>query len=224
MIQERECRVSGRGVSLEGRLSRPPAAAGGFVLCHPHPLHGGDMHNPVIERAAQVCAEAGLATLRFNFRGVGGSTGSYADGVGEQEDVGSALDALAAATGPRPLGVIGYSFGALVGARVAVRDARVTALAAVAPALTLFDFGFLASPVDRGRLAVLLVGGTRDELCPVDALEALGRSLPGSQTQLIEGADHFFFGKLYPLGAVLGGFARKLAGQPSPGATGASPG
>jgi len=71
MIQERDCRVRGHSVMLEGRLSTPAAPAGGIVLCHPHPLHGGDMHNPVIERAAEVCAEAGLATLRFNFRGGG---------------------------------------------------------------------------------------------------------------------------------------------------------
>jgi alpha/beta superfamily hydrolase len=88
------------GPSLEGRLALVEAPKGGFVLCHPHPLYGGDMDNPVVIRAAEVVQEAGHATLRFNFRGVGASTGVHDKGLGEQDDVRAAVEALAGRLSP----------------------------------------------------------------------------------------------------------------------------
>jgi len=121
-------------VRLEARLAYPSAPRAGVALCHPHPLYGGDMDNPVVVRAAEVCREAGLATLRFNFRGVGNSGGIHDRGEGEQEDVRGALVLLEKALGPAaPLGVIGHSFGAWVGSRVACAHDRVSAVAAIAP-------------------------------------------------------------------------------------------
>src|SRR3989442_4262260 len=75
-------------VALESRLAVPPGAPAGVVICHPHPLYGGDMDNPVVVRVQEVCADLDLATLRFNFRGVGGSGGSHRGGVGGLGDAG----------------------------------------------------------------------------------------------------------------------------------------
>lgn len=194
------------GPALEGRLGLVSPARGGFVLCHPHPLYGGDMDNPVVIRATEVCREAGYATLRFNFRGVGASAGAHDKGEGEQQDIRAAVATLAArlsAAGPigpptaGPVGVIGYSFGAWTAAR-AMRPGD-TPLGLIAPPLGMFDFERLGK--DGGRL--LLVAGTRDSYCPAEALHRLAQAT-GAEERIIEGADHFFFGKLYPLGEAIG--------------------
>jgi alpha/beta superfamily hydrolase len=188
------------GIALEARLGIPRSSHGGVVVCHPHPLYGGDMDNPVVVRIAEVCAELGLATLRFNFRGVGRSTGAHGDGVAERGDVEAALARLTAVVGAeRPLGVAGYSFGAMVAADVATRHRGLAGVALVAPPLARMDAGRLASLrpfADR----VLIVAGTRDEICPPEAVERLRPAIPGVTVHSVDGADHFFFGKLYPLG------------------------
>lgn len=184
--------------SLEGRLALVGAPKGGFVLCHPHPLYGGDMDNPVVIRAAEVVREAGHATLRFNFRGVGASTGVHDKGEGEQDDVRAAVATLAAHLPPgSPVGVIGYSFGAWTAAR-AMRPGE-AALALIAPPLGMFDFQVLVPSTGP----TLLVAGTRDTYCPIEALHRLAEAT-GAKERVIEGADHFFFGKLYPLGEAIG--------------------
>ena len=186
------------GPTLEARLHLPRNPAGGFVLCHPHPLYGGDMDNPVVIRAAEVAQAAGYATLRFNFRGVGTSGGSHDNGQGEQADVRAAMASLAGQlAGGALVGVIGYSFGAHTAAR-ATRPGE-TPLGLIAPPLGLYDWTFLGP--GRGRL--LLIAGTRDTYCPADALRRLA-DVAGTPAHLIEGADHFFFGKLYPLGETIG--------------------
>src|SRR5215831_13958175 len=108
----------GPGQSLEARLGWPDNLAGGLVICHPHPLYGGDMANPVVVRAGEVARELGVVTLRFNFRGVGRSTGVRGAGIGEQEDLKAALDLLRSHL-PRglPFALGGYSFGAWVAAQ-----------------------------------------------------------------------------------------------------------
>jgi alpha/beta superfamily hydrolase len=193
------------GPSLEGRLGLVEAPKGGFVLCHPHPLYGGDMDNPVVIRAGEVVQATGLATLRFNFRGVGASTGIHDKGLGEQDDVRAAVAALTARLPPGlPVGVLGYSFGAWTAARAMwPGDA---ALALIAPPLDMFDFAALAPRAGR----TLLVAGTHDTYCPVGALERLAETTR-AEARVIEGADHFFFGKLYPLGEAL---AAWVAGAP----------
>src|SRR5437867_11868489 len=104
MIPEQPVSLSvGADLSLEALLAIPDAPSAGVVICHPHPLYWGDMDNPVVVRVQEVCAELGLATLRFNFRGVGGSGGTHGGGVAEQDDARIALDVLAQATGEVPL-------------------------------------------------------------------------------------------------------------------------
>ena len=198
------------GVTLDARVAIPAGAAGGVALCHPHPLYGGDMENPVVVRVAEVCQDAGLATLRFNFRGVGASTGAFDEGRGEQDDLGAALAHLAAAlpAGAR-LAAAGYSFGATVAARVAMRRA-LAGLALIAPPLA------MPALADLGNLpafehSMLVIAGTADSYCPVDALERFARAVPRATVRTIEGADHFFFGKLFPLGELVSAWARELA-------------
>lgn len=198
------------GRRLEARLARPAHPAGGVVVCHPHPLYGGDMDNPVVTRASEVAAASGLAALRFNFRGVGASTGSHDKGVGEGDDVRAALDALAVRLpAGAPLALCGYSFGAWVSARVAAEVGTLRGLCLIAPPIAMVDFERLpAHGID-----VLLVAGTRDTYCPVDQLQALAARLPGSRTSIIDGADHFFFGKVYPMGEAVAAWSRRVGGK-----------
>src|SRR5262249_49861115 len=130
-------------LSLEALLALPPSPPAGVVICHPHPLYGGDMENPVVVRVQEACAALDLATLRFNFRGVGASGGVHGGGVGEQEDAASALDALAKAMGSGTPAIAGYSFGSRIAALVGSRDGRVGGIALLAPPLAVSDFRVL---------------------------------------------------------------------------------
>jgi alpha/beta superfamily hydrolase len=194
------------GTRLESRLALPGSSSKGLVVCHPHPLYGGDMDNPVVIRVAEVAQALGLATLRFNFRGVGASTGTHGGGESEREDVKAALAALASRLPARSsVGLAGYSFGAWVSAAVAAGQ-ELPALALVAPPLGMRDLDF----VTRVPEPTLLVAGTRDQYCPLEALRKLGERLE-AQVEIIEGAEHFFFGKLYPLGEAVERWLRRWA-------------
>jgi len=214
MIPEQPVSLSvGADLSLEARLALPPSSSAGVVICHPHPLYGGDMDNPVVVRVQEVCAGLGLATLRFNFRGVGASGGVHAGGVGEQDDAAAALDALAKAIPGGALAIAGYSFGARIAALFGGRDVRIRGLALIAPPLAMYDFGFL----EDKHVPTLIVAGTQDQYCPADDFARFTSARPWVTPATIEGADHFFFGKLFPLGEALSGWARRLprgAGTP----------
>lgn len=191
------------GPTLEAHLDFPDSAAAGLVLCHPHPLYGGDMDNPVIIRAAEVAQSLGVSTLRFNFRGVGRSTGVHDEGGGEQDDCSAALASLRSRLAPTsPLGLLGYSFGARIAAQVGEGRADLDGLALVAPPLAMYSFDGLPA----GR-PLLLVAGSRDPYCPVQDLVKLAERV-GTEPRIIEGADHFFFGKLFPLGTAVEGWLR----------------
>jgi alpha/beta superfamily hydrolase len=202
---ERAVQIAVGGLRLEARLESPPSPSAGVVLCHPHPLYGGDMDNPVVVRAAEACREVGCATLRLNFRGVGGSSGTHDEGRGERDDVLGAVGLLETEVGGAPLGIVGYSFGAWVAAAVA-EDPRLAGLALIAPPLAMYRLG----PLPRPR-PLRLVAGSRDPYCPRADLERLARRLAGARLSIIEGADHFFFGKLYPLGEAVAAWARELS-------------
>jgi hypothetical protein len=169
--------LSSDGLRLEGRLTRgaPDRAA---VLCHPHPLYGGSMSTPVIMTVEQAFREAGYTTLAFNFRGVGGSEGTYGGGQAELADVTGALTYLEEALGSRPrhFAVAGYSFGSVVGGMAATADRRVGFYLGVAPPLNHYDFGFLRQAV----CPMALIGATRDEHCDASRFEALYLSLPAT--------------------------------------------
>jgi len=197
------------GLTLEAWLGIVDAPRGGLVLCHPHPLYGGDMDNPVVVRAAEVAREVGVATLRFNFRGAGASSGIHDRGEGEQDDIRGALTVLRQRVPLAPLALAGYSFGAWVSSRVAAREPGLAGVCLIAPPLTMAD---IAIP-DGADLRLLVVAGTRDPYCPEPDLDRLASRLPQGAVARIEGADHFFFGKLYPLGEAVRGWTAGWVGR-----------
>jgi alpha/beta superfamily hydrolase len=170
--------------------ARPPLAA---VVCHPHPLFGGTMHNKVIYQTAKSLDSLGLPVLRFNFRGAGMSEGKHDRGRGELGDVRAALDFLAGEFAGVPLLVAGFSFGCWVGLRVGCEDERVSELIGLGAPVNNTDFSFLES---CGK-PKLFVHGSNDEHGDVDVVEKLVAGLPGeNRFVVVPDADHFFAGKL----------------------------
>jgi len=183
---------------LEAVLMHPAVApVAAAVVCHAHPLHGGMMHFKVVFRAAKALQSAGLAVLRFNFRGVGRSEGRHDHGTGEQEDARAALSELQGRLPGLPLVLGGFSFGSLVALRVAARDARVRAVFALGVPLSMSGAtGDLAS-LEQIRVPRLFVQGELDEFGPGETVRALAEPLPPPrETVVIHGADHFFEGRL----------------------------
>ena len=165
------------------------------------------MENPIVVAIVEALAGAGMAALRFNFGGVGGSQGTYDDGREEQCDVGAAEAALAARLpAGTPLVLVGYSFGSWVGAQAAVGLPRIRRVVAVAPPLSFFDFGFAAhlrAPLD-------VVVGDRDQYCAADAL-ARFVAAHGGRSTVVRGADHFFGGVAGRVGRAVADFLSDLA-------------
>jgi uncharacterized protein len=183
---------------LEAILREPPAPFAAAVVCHPHPVHGGTMNNNVVYRIAKALGDAGAAVLRFNFRGVGASTGSYAGGVGEEEDALAALEALAQRHPGTPLWMAGFSFGARVGLTVGARDARVSKLLGVGLAMKMFDFGFLAA----SKKPKAFIQAADDEFGGSAQIAALVSTLPEpKRLWIVDGATHLFPQHLDPLEA-----------------------
>jgi hypothetical protein len=168
------------------------------------------MENPVVVRAAEVCADLGLAALRFNFRGVGGSTGTHGGGIAERLDVETAIDSLRGdRTSDVGVAVVGYSFGALVAAHVAASRPEVAGLCLIAPPLGLAGASL---PPALGAFSgpLCIVAGTRDEYCPTAAVDKVRQAFPNARLTLVEGANHFFLGKLFPLGEEVAAWARAV--------------
>jgi len=163
------------------------------LICHPHPVYGGTLHNKVVFRAAKAALAAGFPALRFNFRGAGQSAGVFDAGVGEQEDARAALDFLTARFPGLPVCLIGFSFGAWVGLTVGATDPRVSALVGLGVPVDSYDFDFLTE-VTKPKL---IVQGTRDEFGAKGHIERFYDSLAEpKQLHWVEGVDHFFTGKL----------------------------
>lgn len=191
---------SADGLSLEGRLT-PGAPDRGVVLCHPHPLYQGSMLTPVIMTTEQVFQESGWTTLAFNFRGVGGSEGSYGDGRTETADVTGALDFVQGHLGgsPRLLAIAGFSFGSVVGGQVAASDPRVRFYLGIAPPTQRSDFSFLKG----ATCAIALIAPTRDEFADEERLQTLYLSLPATPWLRRIETEHLFPGALPELAAAV---------------------
>lgn len=162
------------------------------VVCHPHPLHGGTMDNKVVYTLARALQVSGVATLRFNFRGVGASEGTYDEGAGETQDAAAAADWGAVRWPDRRLVLAGFSFGAYVALRLAL--ARETArLITVAPPVGRFDFSGLHAPA----CPWLVVQGDADDVVdPGAVIDWVGRQHPKPELLLVPGVGHFFHGHL----------------------------
>jgi uncharacterized protein len=183
--------------SEEEIAAAPPPAA---VVCHPHPLFGGTMHNKVVYQAAKTIHRFGLPVLRFNFRGVGLSEGKHDDGIGEADDVLAAIDFLAGEFPGMPLLVAGFSFGSWVGLRAGCGDARVAELIGLGlPVADLDSRSF--SYLGRCEKPKLLVTGEFDRFGPPQKLRAMVEQFPPAVLQntkvaVVTGGDHFFAGHL----------------------------
>ncbi len=219
-----------RSLFLEGPAGRLEAllntgadkATHAGVVCHPHPLFGGTMHNKVVFHTMKALNSFGFPVLRFNFRGTGLSQGEHDKGSGESEDVRTALDWLDAKF-HLPIVFAGFSFGAAVGLRAACADARVRAVIGVGtpvapvaanaeePRVYTFDF------MQDCTKPKLFVSGARDQFGPRAKLEELVASAPEpKRLVLIEGADHFFEGRLRELREAIEAWVKEaVSPQPS---------
>ena len=173
------------------------------VFCHPHPLFGGTLHNKVVYQAAKCLDSLGIPVLRFNFRGAGLSAGTHDKGQGERGDVQAAIDFLAQEFPNASLLVGGFSFGCWVGLRVGCTEDRVHELIGLGLPVNDSDFGYLESC----RKPKLIVQGMDDEHGTVEKLQALVARVPGdTRVAVVQGADHFFVGRLGDLHQAITGW------------------
>lgn len=188
---EATVKLPSRCGDLEG-LCHAGVSDKGVVITHPHPQYGGDMRNPVVEAIAAAYRKLGFTTLRFNFRGVGRSAGHYDQGRGERNDVRDAISFLID-RGLEAIHLSGYSFGAWVNTMALQSGPLVQGMTMVAPPVAFIDF-------EEGiRLPMLsaVVAGSRDEYAPPGLIRPLmGQWNPDACIDIIDGADHFFFGFL----------------------------
>jgi alpha/beta superfamily hydrolase len=177
------------------------------LVCHPHPLYGGTMHNKVVYRAAKAALQAGMPTLRFNFRGVGKSQGESAGGIGEREDVRASLDYLASRFPESPVCLMGFSFGAVAGLTVGASDPRVGALVGLGVPAGSADL----SSLHRVAKPKLIIQGTQDNFGPREEVQELFAALAEPKRLCwVEGADHFFTGKLDEVQAAVRSFLQEI--------------
>jgi alpha/beta superfamily hydrolase len=196
---EEEVRVAGRagGPSIVARIHAPAGARRAVLICHPHPLYGGSMHSPVPLALAKILSDEvpdRVAWARFDFRGVGGSEGTYDDGVGEVDDALAVIDELRRLAPGAALSVCGHSFGSWVGLRAATtptRAAPADRVLLLAPSVRFERFEpSVGGSLPRPPRSTIFIGD-RDEFCDVDEAHALADEL-GADLRVFEGFDHHF--------------------------------
>lgn len=197
--------LSGPAGALETLTACPAedtARSATVVILHPHPLYGGSMQNKVVHTLARGFGELGFASVRFNFRGVGKSAGSFAHAEGEADDALAVIDWVRTQRPQDAIWLAGFSFGAYVALRVATQ-ARVSGLVTVAPAVNLYDFSTLILP----DCPWMLIQGEADEVVPVDAVRNwLAQLARPPQTLFLPGVGHFFHLRLHDLRNALKAF------------------
>lgn len=180
----------GRLEALHWAVEQPRAAA---IVCHPHPLHGGTMHNHVTYRLAQAWRDASVSCVRFNFRGVGRSTGKHDEGRGEVDDAKAALDFIAAQAPKVPLYASGFSFGSRTSLKLGLADPRVEKTLAVGVAVDLFDMEFITGLTRP----IAFVHSANDEYGKLENLRALLERLKAKhELFVVPDADHLCNGRL----------------------------
>lgn len=200
--QEKHLMLAGPAGKIEARVippgvgSRYPAVA---VICHPHPLHGGNLDNKVTTTLARTLSALGIPVLRFNFRGVGTSGGRFSAGVGETEDLLAVIREAQSLYPERELWLAGFSFGAYIALRASQRIA-VNRLITVSPPVNLYDVSELEPP----ECPWLLIQGIDDEVVPYkEVLKWATRLYPAPQTAYVDGVGHYFHGKLGVLQTII---------------------
>jgi alpha/beta superfamily hydrolase len=194
---------------LEAILKQPRGPRlGAALVCHPHPLGGGTMHNKVVFRAAAGLIDAGLATLRFNFRGVGSSTGEHNEVEGGVEDVGDALNYLAGEYPGDDITLAGFSFGSRTGMEVGMNDDRVVRLISIGTPVEKYrDYDFLAAV----QKPILFVHGDKDEFCSVESLRSLTDKISHAEVVIFEDCGHFFDEHLNQLRETVASWVKKIS-------------
>ncbi|PYP89555.1 MAG: alpha/beta hydrolase [Blastocatellia bacterium AA13] len=189
---------------IEGLIKEGPGkVTRAAVVCHPHPLFGGTMHNKVVFRLARVLNESGFAVLRFNFRGVGRSQGEHDQGVGEKEDLLAAIDFVTNRYPGAELLLAGFSFGAMVMWPMACEEERAKALIAAGFPVSRYVF----DPAIACVKPKLFVQGELDQFGEPEDLRRFVEALSGpKQLEIVEGADHFFEGRLSRLTEIVAAF------------------
>ena len=175
---------------LEAIIKEPAGPRRGIALvCHPHPLGGGTMHNKVVFRAAAGLVDAGLTTLRFNFRGVGVSTGIHNEVEGGVEDATDALTYLQTQFPGEDITLAGFSFGSRVGMQAGFQDDDVKRLISIGTPVEKYnDYDFLAAV----KKPILFVHGDKDEFCSIAGLRSLTDRIPQAEVVIFENCGHFF--------------------------------
>lgn len=202
--------LAGPAGRLEAIVETPAdvAVVGAIVVCHPHPQHGGTMHNKVAHTLARAFVRMGFAALRFNFRGTGTSEGKFDEGVGEIEDAKAAQTWMRVEYGDGPLWLGGFSFGAAVAVKVAF-ESPPNGLISIAPAVGQFAHEIGEQP----DCPWLIVQGDQDELVDIaDTIEWVNSMRPGPELLVMTGAEHFFHGRLVELREAVTEFVQKKAG------------
>lgn len=200
-MEEEKISFHSGNLEIEGILHSAPGERG-VVLCHPHPLYGGDMHNNVVQALADAYQANNCSTLRFNFRGVGASEGTFDEGKGEQGDVVAALGYLSG-LGLKLIDLAGYSFGAWVCALGLEKLELADRLIMVSPPTHFMDFAFLG----YSQKIQLVIVGMQDEIAGCQTIEEmLPIWNPEAEFRPIDGADHFYSGKTGDLKRIINGF------------------
>lgn len=208
--------INGPEGRLEGRyfpakVPNSPIA----LLLHPHPQHGGTMNNKVVYQLYQMFVRRGFATLRFNFRGVGRSQGSFDRGEGELSDAASALDWLQSQNQDAPMcWIAGFSFGAWIGMQLLMRRPEITGFLSVSPPANMYDFSFLAPCPASG----LITHGDQDDIVPQDSVTELIAKLAKQKDviidfQVLKGSDHFYNDHLEELEQTANGYLDRRIGE-----------
>jgi len=193
-------------MQLEGLLERRPGEQV-IVMAHPHPLYGGNMHNPVVTAVLSAYLHKGYSTLRFNFRGVGRSEGQYDEGIGEQEDVKSAL-AFLAEQGLTRFDLGGYSFGAWVCASGLKSWVQVQSFIMISPPVAFMSFDSFTLDKRVG----LIIGAEGDDIAPPAMIrEQIPLWNPEAVFKVLEGSDHFYGGRTQEIVALVEDFLEKSA-------------
>ncbi|MFC1978588.1 alpha/beta hydrolase [Chloroflexota bacterium] len=182
-------------IILEGTLSYPVADGqfAGVVVCHPHPLYGGDMHNSVVDAVYQELENRSVIALRFNFRGVGNSGGLVADSAGNLNDVGAAIDYLLTveSVDTERIGLVGYSYGGSIVLCYAPNDERIRAIATISPAMTPISSDSIIK-YDKPKY---FISGEKDGVVPVDKFKYLVEKVAEPKGfRIAAGVDHFWAG------------------------------
>lgn len=193
---------------LEGLFARGEIPSAGGMLCHPHPLYGGSMHNEIVSTMQRRLREWGWSTLRFNFRGVGASGGEYGEGKGEAEDV-RAVAAYLFQEGIRDLHLAGYSFGSWVALKALAADLQPASLILVSPPVDFLRFADLQLP----SCPCLITVGELDDFCAPESLQAWlstqKTKTEPAEIEILEGCDHFYWGNETKLSAKISDFLNR---------------